>query len=475
MSKFVLPMVQTYTDLPEVFYTVMPSEPFITSPTLIHANRALFPMLGLNEQDIHHPDFAAYFSAQKPLPGFDSLAMVYSGHQFGHWAGQLGDGRALLIAQVKTDAGYFDIHLKGSGKTPYSRFGDGRAVLRSCIREYLCSEAMAGLGIPTSRALSLVATHQLVQREEAEPGAVLARVANCHIRFGHFEHFFYHYPRTEYGRLLADYVIKYFFDDLKEAPNRYYLWFERVVQKTAHLIAQWQAAGFCHGVMNTDNMSILGDTIDYGPFGFMEAFDPTYICNHSDESGRYAYDQQPLIGLWNLQALAYSVSSFISDAELTDALNTYWPHFLSRYEDEMAKKLGVASVTDDFRALLYDLLKLMEKNKADYPLTFLYLSDAGQHPQKWLDLFADHDSARQWLSRYHGYSGARVDAVNPKYVLRNWVAETIIRRVRDEGDTESLDGLLTVFQTPYEAHLGFEEFSQPAPDGFGAVCVSCSS
>ena len=485
MGDIRLPFSNSFSQLPSIVYTRMPAEPFVENPTLIHANPSLCDVIGLSKESLSHPQFASYFSGQLSLPGSDSLAMVYSGHQFGQWAGQLGDGRALLLGQVTTPAhGQWDIQLKGSGKTPYSRFGDGRAVLRSCIREYLCGEAIHGLGILTTRALCVVGTNQQVRRESWEPGAVLARVASSHIRFGHFEHFFYHYPGSDYGRALADYVIEHFFSELMDTPDRYRFWFHQVVVRTAALIAEWQAVGFCHGVMNTDNMSILGETIDYGPFGFMEGFDPHYICNHSDETGRYAYDQQPLIGLWNLQALAQALTSFISETDLREGLGEYWIHFLTTYEIKMAQKLGFEIVTDDVRSLIYDLLELMEADLADYPLVFRLLSESLLDTTRWVSLFKSTDAALGWLSRYHheilkgGSSheiSTRLNLVNPKYILRNWVAEVAIREVEDKANYAILDDFLTIFHAPYDEDPQFERFANPAPEGFGEVCVSCSS
>ncbi len=289
--------------------------------------------------------------------------MAYSGHQFGAWAGRLGDGRALLIAQIRNPKGdLWDIQLKGSGLTPYSRFGDGRAVMRSTIREYLASEAVAGLGIPTSRALSIIATGETVSRERLEPGAILTRLAQSHIRFGHFEHF-HHAGKFERVRLLADHVIGEYFP---EFVGDHAGWFGEVVKRTAELMAEWQAAGFAHGVMNTDNMSILGITLDYGPYGFLDAYDPDFICNHSDETGRYAFSNQPGIGLWNLRALALALSSLIESDRLVEKLETYESHFVTRFRALMRAKLGLVREEKDDNDLIRSLLVLMAHARADY-------------------------------------------------------------------------------------------------------------
>src|ERR1700759_2985906 len=286
MSDFGLKLENHFARLGEGFFTHLPAEK-VGAPKLIHANPAAAALLDLDPAVFSDPRFVAVMAGHAPLQGFESLAMVYSGHQFGVWAGQLGDGRALLIGQLRNAAGeLWDIQLKGAGRTPYSRFADGRAVMRSTIREYLCSEAMAALGIPTSRALSIVATGELVRRGEAEPGAILTRLARSHVRFGNFEHFFHRGQKDKVGQL-ADHVMAEYFPDI--AVGDYAAWFGAVVQRTAQLIAQWQAVGFAHGVMNTDNMSILGLTLDYGPYGFMDAYDSTFVCNHSDAQGRSSF------------------------------------------------------------------------------------------------------------------------------------------------------------------------------------------
>jgi uncharacterized protein YdiU (UPF0061 family) len=462
-----------YAGLPGEFYTRMPAERVGERPQLVHANPAAAKLIDLDPAAFADPEFAEIFSGHRPLAGFTPLAMVYAGHQFGVWAGQLGDGRALLIGQVRNRAGeLWDIQLKGSGRTPYSRFGDGRAVMRSCIREYLCSEAMAGLGIPTSRALALVATGELVRREEVEPGAVLTRLARSHVRFGHFEHFHYQ-GKHEQVRLLADHVIAEHFPDL---AGDYTAWFGEVVRCTAHLLAQWQAAGFAHGVMNTDNMSILGFTLDYGPYGFMEAYDPDFICNHSDEMGRYSFINQPAIAHWNLRALAVALSSLIERDRLVAALDRFEPEFAGRYRALMRAKLGLVREEDGDDALIGDLLVLMAKARADYTLTF---RDLWRDDADWLALFGDgRADAQAWLARYRarfdGDTGALV-SVNPKYILRNWVAETAIRAVEDRGDTAVLDRILRIVSSPYGEHPEDVRFAAPPPPEMCGLSVSCSS
>ena len=472
MTAFGLNLENHFARLGGAFFTAMPAEKVGARPVLLHANPAAAALIDLDPAFFTDPRFTAAMAGHLPLEGFESLAQVYSGHQFGVWAGQLGDGRALLIGQVRNAKGeLWDIQLKGAGKTPYSRFGDGRAVLRSSVREYLCSEAMAGLGIPTSRALSLVATGETVMRERPEPGAVIARLAQSHIRFGHFEHF--HYAgNTEAVRALADHVIAEHFPGLDHAA-----FYAEVVRRTAVLMAQWQAMGFAHGVMNTDNMSILGLTLDYGPFGFMDSYDPEFICNHSDEQGRYSVINQPDIAQWNLRALAVALSRIVPAQTLVEALDGFERHFGARYRALMRAKLGLMREEGGDDRLIGELLAVMAKGRADYTLAFRELPRANAN---WLDRFgAARAEAQVWLSRWRertkGEDLSGLNRANPKYVLRNWVAETAIRAVEDRGDAAALDRIFRLLQTPYDEHPADAEFAAPPPPESSGLEVSCSS
>jgi len=474
MPAFGLKLENHYAQLPGEFYTLMPAEQVGVKPRLVHANPKAAALIGLDAACFSQPDFAQVFSGHAPLDGFAPLAMVYSGHQFGVWAGQLGDGRALLIGQVRNEAGeLWDIQLKGAGKTPYSRFGDGRAVMRSTIREYLGSEAIAALGIPTTRALAIVATDEQVRRETLEPGAVLTRLARSHVRFGHFEHFFHRGQKDEV-RQLADYVIGEHFPEL---AGDYTGWFGEVVKRTAEMIAQWQAVGFAHGVMNTDNMSILGLTIDYGPYGFLDAYDPQFVCNHSDEQGRYSFINQPMIAHWNLRALALALSDLISTDQLLRKLTSYEQIFATKYRTLMRAKLGLVREEGEDDRLIGQLLTLMARARADYTLSFRNLT--GQD-KDWLALFGDeNDQAKDWLVRYRERTEseglAQMDQVNPRFVLRNWVAETAIRAVEDNNDIATLDRIFRILQSPFEQHDGDEAFAAPPPPDMCHLEVSCSS
>jgi len=475
MSDFGLNLENHYAQLPEDFYTKMPAEKVGAAPQLIHANPQAAALLDLDPAVFKDPRFVDVLSGRRPLEGFAPLAMVYSGHQFGVWAGQLGDGRALLIGQVRNRKGeLWDIQLKGAGKTPYSRFGDGRAVMRSTIREYLVSEAMAALDIPTSRALAIVATGEGVRREELEPGAVLTRLARSHVRFGHFEHFFHHGQKDKV-RVLADHVIAEYFPDL---VGDHAAWFGEVVRRTAILMAQWQAVGFAHGVMNTDNMSILGLTIDYGPYGFLDGYDPAFICNHTDEQGRYSFLNQPVMAHWNLRALAMALSELIPTPLLIEKLATFEEHFGGTYHALMRAKLGLTEEREGDNKLIGGLLAVMARAKADYTLSFRNLTG---DDADWLALFGEKHTieAQGWLNRYRLRTQSEdlsgLNRINPRYVLRNWVAETAIRAIEDHGDVATLDRIFRLVQAPFETHDGDEAFAAPPPPELCGLEVSCSS
>ena len=310
----------TFARLPEVFYRrVKPTA--LPAPYLVSFNEKAAELIGLDAKEAAKPEFVEYFTGNKMLAGSEPISAIYAGHQFGTFVSQLGDGRAISLGETINENGErFDIQLKGAGMTPFSRMGDGRAVLRSTIREYLCSEAMNALGIPTTRSLCITGSDAPVYRETVETAAVLTRLAPTHVRFGSFELFYY---RGQYDRVreLADYVIGEFYPQFESAENKYLEFLREVISRTAKLIAAWQSIGFAHGVMNTDNMSILGLTIDYGPFGFLDEFDAGFICNHSDYAGRYAFDQQPMVGMWNLYKLA---QTFIPLIEVVEAEDMYW-------------------------------------------------------------------------------------------------------------------------------------------------------
>jgi serine/tyrosine/threonine adenylyltransferase len=441
-------------------------------------------LLGLSKTDFLSADAALYWSGSAATYMPKPIAHAYSGHQFGQWAGQLGDGRAMTIGSLN---GY-EIQFKGAGLTPYSRMGDGRAVLRSSVREYLCSEAMAGLRIATTRALCLTSSSSVVIRENVEKGAVVTRVAPSFIRFGHFEHFYYH-QEPELLQQLCDFVIDHFYPSARQHENPAQEMLRLVVERTADLMVQWQAVGFCHGVMNTDNMSILGLTIDYGPFGFLDAYDPKHICNHSDGQGRYSYQNQPSIGQWNCFALGQALVSIIGSPELTkQALAEYAPRFESEMKALWHKKIGLAIHHDDDGLLIDQLFEIMQSNRVDFTLMFRALANiqiqSVEADHQVFDLFIDRQAAIDWLARYRTRllletrsepdRQHSMNQVNPRYILRNHLAQSAIQAA-ESGDFSEIDRLLAVLRRPFDEQPENAHYAQLPPDWASTLEVSCSS
>ncbi len=479
----------SFARLPDAFYSRLAPTPFDQPPYLISLNRQVAELIGLLPEQAQRPEFLQYLTGQTPWPGAEPLAMLYAGHQFGHYVPQLGDGRAILLGEVQNNNGEkWDLQVKGCGLTPYSRQGDGRAVLRSTIREYLCSEAMHGLGIPTTRALCIIGSDEEVYREEIESGAMLLRVAPSHVRFGSFEVFYYR-RQHEQIRTLADYVIEQHYPDLTDHPQKYVAWLSEIVARTARLIAQWQAVGFAHGVMNTDNMSILGLTLDYGPYGFIEQFDPGFICNHSDHHGRYAFDQQPHIGLWNLACLAQAIVPLMSVDAAKAALETYEQIFIDHYYDLMCQKLGVPERNEQTVAVIDELLQIMRNDGRDYTRTLRALSgfqtgkDADNTDLR--DMFINRAKFDRWAQNYcellihhHSNDAHRQQAMNqrnPKYILRNYLAQVAIDKARQDRDYSEIERLLKCLQTPFDEQPEFESYASEPPDWAKTIAVSCSS
>ena len=427
-------------------------------------------------------------------PGLQTMATVYSGHQFGVWAGQLGDGRALLLGEWQADAASpsFELQLKGAGRTPYSRMGDGRAVLRSSIREFLCSEAMHALGVPTTRALAVAGAALPVMRESMETGAVVTRVAPSFLRFGHFEHFA-HTNQIDALQRLVDFTIATQFPELvdgRDGLDPLHAWLAEVVRRTATMVAHWQAVGFAHGVMNTDNMSILGLTIDYGPFGFLDGYDPGHICNHSDTGGRYAFARQPNVAWWNLHALGHALRPLCADPDTTlpTVLDTFGAHFTEAYSGHMRAKLGLELALDDDKPLLDDLLALMAGERVDHTITWRSLAafdrGSGATPAAFRDNFMARDAADTWGERYLGRlaAEARTDAVrqasmnrsNPKFVLRNHLAQAAIDQAV-AGDFSEMRALHQVLRLPFDEQPQAARYAALPPDWAQHIEVSCSS
>ena len=446
-------------------------------PKLIHVSEGAARQIGLEAAQLTSSEFADFFSGKTHPEKL--TASVYSGHQFGSYVPQLGDGRALSYGVVDGPEGQIEIQLKGAGKTPYSRFADGRAVMRSSIREYLCSEAMAALGIPTTRALSVIGSGERVFRETIEPGAVVTRLAPCFIRFGHFE-YFAHSGQPDKLRELADTVIAHHFPEI--AAQNYSAFFREVCERTAKLMAMWQAVGFSHGVMNTDNMSILGLTIDYGPFGFMDSYEPMFICNHTDHSGRYAFARQPSVGLWNCQALAAALAGLVESADLEAGLKAYEPAYQNAALPMMRAKFGLTDKAHD--KLIPEAFQLMANSKADFTQSFRRLSNLDQDDSSFLpaDFGGEGHAFEDWLKRWQAIAPdyAAMRKINPNFVLRNWVAETAIRSVEDEGDMTMIDRIFECVTNPFEdkATSGSPDdirFAGPPPEALRGLEVSCSS
>lgn len=478
----------TFARLPDSFHSRLKPTP-LPDPYLVSFNANAAKLIELDSAEISRIDFAEHFSGNRLPPNAEPLAMLYAGHQFGQFVPQLGDGRAILLGEIRNRAGeLWDVQLKGAGITPYSRQGDGRAVLRSSIREYLCSEAMYGLGIPTSRALCIVGSDEEVYRERIETAAVLTRLSPSHVRFGSFEVFFYR-GQHEQIATLADYVIARHFPHLMDDADKYQLFLNEVTQRTAKLMAQWQAVGFSHGVMNTDNMSILGLTFDYGPFGFMESYDPGYICNHSDPRGRYAYDQQPQIGLWNLACLAQALSPLIPTEQAHAVLDGYAPAYHQHYVELMGSKLGLGNATPDDIQLIGSLLEMMHSSQLDYTNLFRSLgdfdspADAGNETLR--DQFIDRTAFDAWASSYRARlqhqpgtdseRKVRMNAVNPKYILRNYLAQSAIEMAEKNRDFSEIERLLALLGKPFDEQPGMERYAATPPEWARQIEVSCSS
>jgi len=466
-----------FAELSDDFHTRQNWEGF-DNPFVVIENTELKNELGINNLGDHQ--LLNIFNGTEKMESLKPLSMVYSGHQFGQYVEQLGDGRGLLLGQISSNSGLIDIHLKGAGKTPYSRFGDGRAVLRSVIREYLCGEAMHALSIPTSRALMIVGSDEMVIREKSESAAMLARTAKTHIRFGSFEYFHYN-NQPENVKALADFCIDQYPTYFSSTPAAYEDFFRVIVARTASMIAQWQACGFNHGVMNTDNMSILGETFDYGPYGFMEDYLPSYVCNHSDHQGRYAFKNQPYIGLWNCSALGHALSSLISEEAQGEILQTYEEIFQSTLAELFRKKLGLKQEQSEDATLIQGLLDIMESEKLDYTNTFRNLTQALANQ---ITPELDSDIAKSWIVSFqerHTKEALSVDKkltsmnqVNPKFILRNYMAQEAIDAAED-SDFSKLETLIAVLTKPFEELKEYQKFANKSPAWAQDLEISCSS
>lgn len=478
--------------LPDSFYRRVDPQP-LSNPYLVAFSPAVADLLDIDPLLFQDQQLVNLLSGGESSADSDPIAMLYAGHQFGHFVPQLGDGRALMIGEIADTGGSnWEIQLKGSGLTPFSRMGDGRAVLRSTIREYLCSEAIAALGIPTTRALCITGSNDAVYRERPETAAVLTRLAPSHLRFGNFEVFFY---RQQYAELkiLADFIIEHFYPDCSSAENPYAELLRQVIERTARLVAQWQLVGFTHGVLNSDNMSMLGLTIDYGPYGFLDTYQSAFVCNHSDELGRYAYDQQPRIGLFNLSCLAQAMLPLLDEdsgeraaEHAKQLLADYQPAYLAHYYRGMAAKLGLQSFREGDEVLISSLFELMEQ-AVDFTNFFRRLSHTDlteDNDDPMRDMFIDREGFTAWQQDYL----ARLDsdkadqasrrrqmlAVNPRFVLRNYLAQQAIERA-EKGDFSEVETLHDLLQHPFDEQPERAEYAAEPPDWARHIDLSCSS
>ena len=507
-----------YSQLGTAFQSQVQPQP-LPNPYWVCKNAALARELGLSDEWLRHQEVLETFTGNLVPDGLQPAASVYSGHQFGQWAGQLGDGRALSLGEFHTPsnrdknivlAGVFigskainnvanlntiELQLKGAGRTPYSRGGDGRAVLRSSIREFLCSEAMHGLGIATTRALCVTGSDAPIYRETAETAAVVTRSSPSFIRFGHFEHFSHNGLHMELKQL-ADFVIDNFYPECRDSTahngNPYAALLEAVSLRTAEMVAKWQAVGFCHGVMNTDNMSILGLTLDYGPFQFLDAFNPDHICNHTDTLGRYAYNKQPNVAYWNVFCLGQALLPLIEDQELAlAALEPYKTAFPTALMAQMRSKLGFTEPEKAFdgdRELVETIQKLLAQDRVDYTLFWRNLSHVanGKPVDSVRDLFIDRAAFDAWntsyLLQYSELNSQQIRRlepylmlkINPKYILRNYLGEQAIAKAKLK-DFSEVETLLKLLQAPCEEHPGHERFAGLPPDWAADIEISCSS
>lgn len=471
------PFQNTYSALPANFFARVAPTP-VAAPRLIKLNRPLAIQLGLDPDQLSTPEGAEILAGKRLPDGADPIAMAYAGHQFGNFVPQLGDGRAILLGEViDRDGVRRDIQLKGSGPTPFSRRGDGRAALGPVLREYIVSEAMFAMGIPTTRSLAAVITGERVQRETVLPGAVLTRVASSHIRVGTFQ-FFAARGDTDGVRALADHVIARHYPDLKSAAQPYHALLAGVVARQAALVARWLLVGFIHGVMNTDNTSVSGETIDYGPCAFLDAYNPAQVFSSIDEMGRYAYANQPRIALWNLTRLAECLLPLLADdtdkaVEQAQVILGEFPEkFTAAYQAGLRAKVGLFTARDGDEALIQDLLDAMAKNAADFTLTFRQLGNAATDDAADVRAqFTEPAAFDEWASRWRARLAlepqsaaerkAAMDAVNPAFIPRNHRIEAVIQAAVSSDDYAPFEELLTVLAKPFDDQPQYAAYAEP--------------
>ena len=472
------PFQNTYAALPDGFFARVVPTP-VVAPRLIKLNRPLAARLGLDADLLETPEGAEILAGKRLPDGAEPIAMAYAGHQFGHFVPQLGDGRAILLGEViDTDGIRRDIQLKGSGPTPFSRRGDGRAALGPVLREYIVSEAMAALGIPTTRSLAATITGERVMRETALPGAVLTRVASSHIRVGTFQYFAAR-GDTEGVKRLADHAIARHYPGAAQAERPYHALLEGVIGRQAELVARWLLVGFIHGVMNTDNTSISGETIDYGPCAFLDHYDPAAVFSSIDEQGRYAYANQPRIALWNLTRLAECLLPLFADdkekaiEQAQVILGEFPAQFTSAYQSGLRAKIGLFTARDGDDALVQDLLDAMAKNQADFTLTFRHLADAAtdEAHDDVRAQFTDPSAYDEWGTRWRqrlaeepqtpAERAMMMRNTNPSFIPRNHRIEAVIQAAVSRDDYAPFEELIAVLAKPYEDQPAFADYANP--------------
>lgn len=447
----------------------------LSNMRLSMVNRPLARDLQLSDEIWDHNTLVQLLSDPQSAWSRHAVAQKYGGHQFGHWNPELGDGRGLLLGECLDRQGnYQDLHLKGAGQTPYSRFADGRAVLRSTLREYIGSEALHALGVPTSRSLCLLSSDHTVMRETPEPGAMMIRTAPSHIRFGHFEYFFHSGDKDKLAALF-DFVLNQYFSECLDADNPHKALLRAITLRTARMIAQWQCYGFVHGVMNTDNMSIHGITFDYGPYAFMDNFDSSAVFNHSDPEGRYAFDRQPGVALWNLNMLAYAFTDYCSSEDIREVLQQFEPVFLQQYQQLMCDRLGLSD-SEQGRQLSNEWLAMLAAEKRDYTSSFRALArtqsaDDGHHLR---DHFIDRPRFDTWWQRYCEHRNPQnLLALNPAVIPRTHLLSEAIAHAQ-RGDFSFAEALLDACSRPFDSAWDGHAFAAP-PENATSVSLSCSS
>ena len=466
----------------------------VSKPYLIDSNPSAIKLIGLKPTEIKRNEFLEYFSGNRLLSNSKPLAMAYSGHQFGSYNPRLGDGRGLLLGEVQDkNNNTLDIHLKGCGPTRFSRGFDGRATLRASIREYLGGEAVHGLGIPTTRSLAVIGTGELVHREVPEPGAILVRLTDSHVRFGSFQ-FLHFNNKAEKVTALLNYIIERHYPTIQNDSDKYRILLRHVVNRTAKLIALWQANGFIHGVMNTDNMTITGATFDYGPFGFMDHFNPNFTPNHSDPNGRYAYGKQPEIGYWNLSKFAETLKHLVDSQFIAEELTNYQPTYNDYYRKLMGQKLGLEILDSEFKGLVNNLFQLLYNNSIDYSIFFRHLSDMPRNfPKTLKQKFKDPQALDSWLSMYVrlieredpslNTRTKKMNSINPKFILRNYLLQDATDKALKESDFSEVERLRILLEDPYKDRpelfskygIESEHYAAETPPSSIEMQLSCSA